>query len=255
MFRHRLKTLMHCLRLRSLGVQEVPLQQREGYEIVFDDNVMTVLHVRGRKDKCIVSFTGVGHALGGVDLQNPEFSRFESDETKIFIIDKQRSWGNNVDWRRVKCIVDSFAPNAQITTLGNSMGGFLAILAAPILGATQAIAFSPQWSIDPAIVPGENRWLKYRHKIENIRYPDLSEAVKSQGKIYAFFGARDKLDKIHVEFFRRAETESFILKSCAHDVAAYMKDNRILYPIISACREGGNVSALLKEANLSIVDE
>lgn len=212
---------------------------------------MTVLHIPGRKDECIVSFTGVGHALGGIDLQNPEFSRSHSDETKIFVIDKQRSWGNNVDWGRLKNLVDSLAPSAQVTTLGNSMGGFLAILSAPILGATQAIAFAPQWSIDPATVPEENRWLEYRQRIKKIYHPDLSEAVRSQSKIYVFFGINGK-DEIHMNFFRQTKIEIFFLENCDHDVARYMKENGLLYPVISACREGGNVAALLTKANISV---
>lgn len=251
--RRKLKTLLKGLGLRSVGVREVPLQERQGYETVFDDDVMTVLHIPGRKDECIVSFTGVGHALGGIDLQNPEFARSDSDETKIFIIDKQRSWGNNLDWRRVKNLVYNLAPSAQITTLGNSMGGFLAILSAPILEASQAIAFAPQWSIDPATVPEENRWLEYRQKIEKIHYSDLSEAVRSQSKIYVFFGINGKLDEIHMNFFRQAKTEAFVLRNCGHDVAGYMKKNGLLYPVISACREGGNVAALLTKADISVV--
>ena len=84
--RHKLKTLLKRLGLRPGVVQEAPLQERQGYEAVFDDDAMTVLHIPGRKDECIVSFTGVGHALGGIDLQNPEFARSDGDETKIHVI-------------------------------------------------------------------------------------------------------------------------------------------------------------------------
>jgi len=250
--RRKFPRLLKALKLRTAGIQEVPLQKRQGYETVFDDDVMTVLHIPGRKDECIVSFTGVGHALGGVDLQNPEFARSSSDETKIFIIDKERSWGNNIDWEKLKSLVDSLAPNAQITTLGNSMGGFLAILSAPILGAIQTVAFVPQWSIDPATVPEESRWLEYRQKIKKIHYPDLSEAVRSKSKIYTFFGINGK-DKVHINFFIQAKTETYVLGNCDHDVAAYMKRKGLLYPVISACREGGNVASLLTGVNVRVV--
>jgi hypothetical protein len=229
------------------------LGKRAGYETVFDDESMIVLVVPGRKDKCFVCFTGIGHQLGGIDLQSPEFARSDGDETKIFIIDKHRSWGNNIDWKRLKVIVGAIVPDAQITTLGNSMGGFLAILSAPILGAAQAIAFAPQWSIDPAIVPKEDRWLGYTRKIEQIHYPDLSEAAKSPSNIYVFFGQSGK-DRIHKQKFENAKIEPFVIHNCSHNVAGYLKEIGLLYSVIAACREGGDVRALITEANNHVMN-
>lgn len=177
---------------RKEVVTEIPLGEREGYDTVFDDDSMMVLVIRGRTDECIICFTGVGHQLGGIDMQNPEFARSDGEETKIFVIDKHRSWGNDIDWGRLKNIVNHLVPNAEITTLGNSMGGFLAILSASVFGAKQAIAFVPQWSIDPLIVPEEDRWKQYTQRIQKIHYPDLSDVVNAGGGEYMFFSMEAK---------------------------------------------------------------
>lgn len=81
---------------------------------------------------------------GGINLRTHEFTSSNLEKTKNFIIDKRRSWGNSLDWDRLGEVVDQVARGGQITTLGNSTGGFLAILAAGMLNAAQAVAFAPQ---------------------------------------------------------------------------------------------------------------
>lgn len=243
-FANRFRRLLQKRGLLRPDVSERPLQERDGYETVFDDDTMAVLFIPGSKDNCVVSFTGVGHGLGGMDLQSPEFSRSGGDETRIFVIDKRRSWGNGIDWDRLSDIVEDLAPDAEITTLGNSMGGFLAILSAPILGAGTAIAFAPQWSVDPEIVPEEMRWMQYRREISQIRYPDLSQSCAADCRIFVFFGD-DRDDRLHIEFFRQQKMDLFVLNGGGHDVAAHLKRNGVLYPLVSACRSGADVGALL----------
>lgn len=46
----------------------------------------------------------------------------------------------------------------RIVTLGSSMGGFAALALAPAVGATRAVAVSPQFSSDRALTPFETRW-------------------------------------------------------------------------------------------------
>jgi tetratricopeptide (TPR) repeat protein len=49
---------------------------------------------------------------------------------------------------------------ARILTYGSSMGGYAALRFADAAGADAALAISPQYSIDPAKVPFETRWLQ-----------------------------------------------------------------------------------------------
>ncbi len=45
----------------------------------------------------------------------------------------------------------------RVTTYGSSMGAFAAIRLGRLAGATTAIALSPQFSLDPRVVPFEDR--------------------------------------------------------------------------------------------------
>jgi hypothetical protein len=243
--------IVRGIKTRLLGKVETPLYNREGYQKIFENAHLAVLMISGQKNECIISFTGVGHALGGIDLQTPEFTRSDGDETKVFIIDKQRSWGNNVNWDQLDEILNPVIQGAKVTTLGNSMGGFLAILSARRLGADRTIAFVPQWSIDPEIVPGEDRWLDYRKNIQRVKYKDLSSAFDTPTKFSVFFG-RDRRDAMHLQFFptQKDNLDLFVLEDCSHDAASFLKERGQLYPVIKACQNGKDVNLLLKESGI-----
>ena len=80
------------------------------------------------------------------------------------------------------------------------MGGFLAILSAHRFGASRAIAFAPQWSIDPEIVPSEQRWLVYRENITSLKFRDLTAAIDTSVHFSVFFG-KDRHDEAHIILF------------------------------------------------------
>ena len=243
--------LLKGIKRRFFGKVETPTYKREGYKKIFENDAIAVLSIAGQQNECIISFTGVGHSLGGIDLQSPEFARSDGDETKVFVIDKQRSWGNNINWDQLDEILDPVIRGTQITTLGNSMGGFLAILSARRLGADRAISFVPQWSIDPEIVPNEHRWTNYRKNIQSVKYKDLSSAFDTPTKFSVFFG-RDQQDATHLQFFptQKDNLDLFVLEDCSHDAANFLKERGQLYPTIKACREGNDVNLLLQEAGV-----
>lgn len=71
----------------------------------------------------LLSFTGVDHAVGGIDVQKPEFyGAGKGFDNVIFINDLTRSWGNALDY---DLILETIAPLVQgrkIFTTSNSPG-------------------------------------------------------------------------------------------------------------------------------------
>lgn len=53
----------------------------------------------------------------------------------------------------------------RVMTYGSSMGGYAAVRFAHAVGATSVLAFSPQYSLDPAKVPDDQRWLQDADRI------------------------------------------------------------------------------------------
>jgi hypothetical protein len=228
-----------------------PLQGQPGYETLHDDDGMAVLYRPGTGPDCILSFTGIGRAMAGIDLQTPEFSRSNLDARKLFVIDKHRSWGNRLDWARLERIVSGVAQGGRVVTLGNSMGGFTAMLGAARFGASDAIAFVPQWSIDPAIVPRETRWTDYRAGAGPIVHRDLSDALDGRCRFHVFFGDHP-MDRIHSALFPRDRDnlDLFLVRGGGHEVGRFLKEKGQLYSVIDACLDGGHVGRILSRAGI-----
>lgn len=212
------------------------LCKNKDYKSLYEDEFIKVVQLPGCRKKCMVSFTGIGHSLGGIDLQSPEFTKSSTQYNKLFIIDKNRSWGNAIDWQKLEKILHGHIQDADTTMLGNSMGGFLAILSAHRFNAKNVIAFAPQWSIDPDIVPTENRWWKYRKSINQIIYRDLSKSFNPKTQYDIFFGGGPE-DAKHIQFFpgHLRNVNVNVIPGCDHNVAAYLKERGTLYSTIEAC--------------------
>jgi len=180
-------------------------------------------------------FTGIGHAIGGVDIQSEEFVRATSDSDTFFIIDKQRTWGNNIDWDLLKEVVNAGSQN-RFSAIGNSMGGFLAILSSCLFRVEIVVAFVPQFSVDKRVVD-ERRFDEYVDKIDNFVYSSLSNCFKKETEYYCFFGVGGDDDK-QLNLFPQSENLHKILfpeSRFCHSVAQVLKDHGVLYEVISDC--------------------
>ena len=227
------------------------LNQLQRFDCLLDDPDCAIYFTGDRNaEQVIVSFTGVGHAMGGVDVQKPEFMSAAKFGAVCFVVDKNRTWGNHLTFDLIVSTIRAHIGEAIVKTIGNSMGGFLAILMSEPLNAERAIAFSPQWSIDPKIVPDEKRWLNYRAEIRDIIYPDLSKAWSPDCEYLAIFGD-DADENIHYPFFARTPNCKVLQFADAdHNIAAHLKSKNLLFPIMTDWLEQGQVSALIVPEDL-----
>ena len=223
----------------------------ENLDCLFEDEHCAIYFHETDGDRVIVSFTGVGHALGGIDVQRPEFLKASSFGSLVFVIDKNRSWGNNLDLDAITRVIRQASDDKPIHCLGNSMGGFLAILFSKPLGAERVIAFTPQWSIDPQIVPGEKNWETYRNNIARIRYRDLRDSFDPACSYLAVFG-NDTGERVHCQFFEhREEVELFRIRKTGHEVAKYLKDKGVLYDLMSGWFDGNDAGTILRQKRIA----
>ncbi|OHV12003.1 hypothetical protein [Kushneria phosphatilytica] len=200
------------------------------------------------KHVCIC-FTGVGHALGGIDVQKEEFKNIEKIGNIIYIVDKKRSWGNNLDINGIVDFLTPYTRGREVYTIGNSMGGFLGILFSKHLKTKCSISFAPQYSICKSVVPNETRWKNYISEISKIEHVSLENSFSQSTSYFSFFGD-DTVERQHWENFPIASNMySFIIKNQSHDLAKSFKERGILYKIIEQCFLFKNIETCLKEGN------
>ena len=202
--------------------------------IALDDQQLRISFQRAESDVAVVAFTGVGLALGGIQTEEfyKTFAAFGRTEacSVIYVIDKNRSWYNgHLDreiTQRTNQLLLSLGARRTVT-LGNSMGGFGAIVFARRLhGCVQSIAFCPQSSVNDAIVPFESRWPQWRAAISDWTLPDATRELDEGISYDLFFGAEDEIDARHAERFERCGRRNLHIHriaGCDHNVALHLK--------------------------------
>jgi hypothetical protein len=221
------------------------------FECIYDAPECAIYYRNNHhSDRVIVSFTGVGHSLNGVDVQAPEFMKASQIGSILFVIDKTRSWGNALIYNKVVEIVTQKTSGKTVYCIGNSMGGFLAILFSKALDAKRVLAITPQWSIDRAIVPQEKRWKNYTKNIPEIIHKDLSESFDANIGYLVMFGD-DQDEGIHTPFFKLAQECNLLkFKNTGHNLASYLKEQGVLYEIINTWFDSEDFSTTLRKRGI-----
>ncbi len=204
----------------------------------FDDQLLVAARP-GRSRALSVVFCGVGHAAGG--LQTPEFqagAAAGAERHVVFVVDIRRSWWNAPGL--AEAALDATGGYARaigaedVVAIGNSMGGFAAIAFAGALGARRAIAFSPQFSIDPEIAPGETRWPGHRARIETLRIRSLAETYAAAPD-YLVFSGIDGAEAAELAPFAPVPNGVHALFARhGHGLAAALKAEGALRPLMAA---------------------
>lgn len=203
-------------------------------QTLIDNDALKLSVVENPSDHVTLCFTGIGHRYGGIDVQSEEFFKSSNHATSVYIIDKQRSWGNNIDFGELRSVVNSIGKGKTINAIGNSMGGFLAILATKFIDIKSALAFVPQYSVHKDVFPKETRWDKYVNCIENWTHKDLSAAFNDTTNYYIFAGVGG-MDDPHLESFPNgANIHKIYFRNRAflHSVSERLKEEKILYDVI-----------------------
>ena len=208
-------------------------------EILLDTPEVSIQLEAGEGDVCLISFTGVGHALGGLDVQKPEFNKSTSvSGPKLFIIDQKRSWSNCLNYDLIRATIAPFVIGRKTYCLGNSMGGFNAVIATKYIDVDVCVVISPQYSIHPDIIPAERRWDKYVLKINEWKHVSLEGAFQSTTQYYALF-AGEPTEKRHSELFPFELENVMVIEfaGATHQLARELSHTNDLYTIIAMCLE------------------
>lgn len=106
----------------------------------------------------------------------------------------------------------------QVISYGSSMGGFAALNYGTRCGAGIGIAISPQFSVNPEIVPFEDRWLS---DVRRIAFRD--EPIVPPPLQYILYDPCDAQDRAHYRLFAaRSPTIAIRIPHGGHPVGGYL---------------------------------
>jgi hypothetical protein len=206
-----------------------------------------IFHVQGGgdADRVVIAFAGVLAKLGGIGFH--EFGRTlasgepgASDRAHhiAFVRELPPRWYNTFDPALLAPFLEAQA-GREIVTLGNSMGGFAAILFSLLLpGIRRSITFCPQFSVHPNHCPWEKRWRQHVDAIDTWRYETCVPALPSRsggGPDHVMFLGKAIADDIrHAEaILAAADTPAaaFLIQGSGHEVARDLRERAVLVPL------------------------
>lgn len=164
--------------------------------LLYNSKHITVSFVDFQSDNLFISFNEMGLKSNGYNFWGKSFF-VKEQMSAIGIVSKQPNWYPPADMRkatkRINAFIKRVSPKA-IVTYGCSQGGYGAIKYARALNADAAVAFSPQFSIDPETLgSADNRFTNYFN-------PKLKGGLKIEPsdlcqRNYIFFDRHNVYDK------------------------------------------------------------
>ena len=125
----------------------------------------------------------------------------------------------------------------RVLAYGSSMGAYAAIRLGGLAGASTAIALSPQFSIDPRLVPFENRWDPDARRLDY----EIERRLALKGFVASadvFYDPADR-DARHVELYRdRLEVRDVRLPDCGHPVTGFLAEVGLLRRAVMEAAQG-----------------
>ncbi|WP_091742763.1 tetratricopeptide repeat protein [Phenylobacterium immobile] len=192
-------------------------------------DVRVVLSPGSSKKLLAVTFTGRDHAPPAAMGAGQEFFE-KNDISAVHIISKANHWWLTKEFAPTLDVVRSYADREgykELITYGSSMGGYGALVGSGRLRANRMVASVPQYSIDPAKAPWEDRWLKDAAKLR-FELEDFEKQV-GRGDIYIFSDPLYEPDQKHVERIREHRPINHLKVSFAeHDVSRILVELGII---------------------------
>ena len=195
--------------------------------------------LQGQSTRLVVSFSGVGKK----SYERPAFEFTGTASAKgqnhaLFIGDEDRTWMTAPRLvENIVTLVEDYAKEhgiSEIVTLGNSMGGFMALRIAENMRVDTAIAFAPQYSIHVDTMPEETRWQAYRDQITDWPIRDIG-ALSIPDTQYFVFHGDDPIEAQHwLRFPQRKNIHHFIVAGESHGVAGLLRNHSGLGRVIKA---------------------
>jgi pimeloyl-ACP methyl ester carboxylesterase len=205
---------------------------------LLDSPALKITYTPGNTDTAVVSLSGIALQIGAVPKEEFVKTLHGTNHHQYFVIDKNRTWYNATEAQLLTSLVPILRSYRKVVTLGNSMGGFGAIyFASRLPNCRTAIAFVPQFSACPEVLPKETRWRGYRSQITAWPIRHAMQGARDDIQLSIFFGARERLDKLHLRAFQRYATPATCIYSfpdADHDLALYLRSCQLLREILNA---------------------
>ena len=209
--------------------------------LLIDDAALNVQRNEGVSDRLVLVFRSI--FTGVADVQFFHTATRMGQDHALFICDPRNTWLNGEGLlERIVAIIDKTVAAikpAQIMALGSSMGGFMAMVMPKYTRIDKSLAFSPQFSVNPKIVPEENRWTDLAQSIGAFKLPSLRGQHQEGVEYIAVFPKKGVDADLHVPLIEKTMApRKYLVPRATHNVAGYLQENAMLSRFIEFVFDG-----------------
>lgn len=199
------------------------------------DDLLVRKIASGGSDLCFVTFDSY---TDNPSLDRPGFGQayfHTRGIDAIHIISRENRWYQHAELSdALAATAGATAAYNQVFSYGSSMGGFAALNYGVMCGARAGIAISPQYSVDPQVVPFENRWSNEVGRIAFRREPIAPLPLQ-----YVLYDPHDALDRAHYTLFAaRSPTVGIRIPNGGHPVGGYLVETGSFDALFEGVRRG-----------------
>jgi len=221
------------------GIEEATAQcEGEGRtETLFrsEDLLVRVILFEG----CTTAFLTFDSYTDNRTLDRPGFGEAYFRDRRIsaaHVISRDNRWYQHDEMRDVAPLLKQWSSQFEhVTSYGSSMGGYAALVLGAACGASRGLALSPQFSVDPEIVPFEKRWAL---DVAQIRFgPAIG--LPTLPTQHIAYDPRDAADARHAALFAaKGETIKIRVPWGGHPVGAAINETGLLGTLLERVAAG-----------------
>lgn len=183
--------------------------------LIYDNGITRIEHVSGASPapRLAVSFAHYGMLDVGGKGYAEDFLRDRGFDV-VAVKCNRNNWFQDLSREVMRDLIAELPDYADIVTYGSSMGGYAALYFGGCMEARTCIAISPQFSIDPALPPHEQRWAGDAPTIDFHHLPldqvlDRDAAAAPATKWYVLYDPLTR-DTAHVALMQAAAPRNIV---------------------------------------------
>ncbi|WP_405403273.1 glycosyltransferase family 2 protein [Paracoccus sp. Ld10] len=195
------------------------------------------LHVERERAHLFVSFDNlsqVGHDQIDREAWGYEFAR-KSGWSQLGIFAFRANWfRNDTLFAYLRQLRDNglFARYQTVTFAGTSMGAYAACAFSAVAPGAQVIAFSPQSTLSPALVPWETRFPGGRAADWTGDFADAVDQTSTAGPVYLIYDPTEPADAAHADRFAGPNIVRLRTPLAGHKTALRLRQTNTLSQVV-----------------------
>lgn len=199
----------------------------------------SLMYVKRARPVLFVSFDNLSNVNDNSTDRVPWAYKFARDlsVSHLGVMAHGKMWYRDADLiARMEKLRDDgfFDPFERVVFAGSSMGAFAALVFASLVPGAHVLAFNPQSTLDPDIVPWEDRYWIGQRQDWSLPLSDAKETVKAAGTVSVFYDPYFAPDRQHFERLAGPNVTGYKCWFSNHKSAVFLRKIDALKPVMIA---------------------